>query len=110
MAAMHVLRFNLKANVGVILATAVISPFVYFNWRAVDVFDHAAHHYQFWETLFASAIALLFFACVAKFPRFARWCSRDPDRVSETIFAAICATCIFGFCFLLALACVLFGR
>ena len=107
---MHVVRFNLKVSVGVILTAAVITPFLYFHFHATDVFDHAAHNYQFWEVLFASGIALTFFACVATFPRFARWCSRDPDRVSETIFAAIFATCIFGLCFLLALVCVLFGR
>jgi len=88
----------------------VISPFVYFSFRATDALDYAARYYHFFDAFFAVSIALAFFACVANVPRFARWCARDRDRVAETVNFATVATCIFTLCFLLILAAVLFGR
>lgn len=43
------MRGNLKVSVVIVLVAAVISPFVYFNFRAADAFDHAARHYHFFE-------------------------------------------------------------
>jgi hypothetical protein len=104
------MRANLRVSVAIVLAAAVISPFVYFSFRAADVLEYAARHYHFFDALFAVSIALVFFASVANFPRFARWCARDRDRVADTIRHATVSTCILTLCFLLLLAAVLFGR
>lgn len=95
-------KYNIKVSVAVVVSLIALSPFVWLRAISNGPLDHFHRRFDRLDMLIASFIGLTFFGAIVTSQAFARFCARDPARLSETIATARYCSVICGLIFVLS--------
>lgn len=95
-------KYNIKVWLAVVVSIVAVSPFVWLNAISDGPLDHFDRRFDRLDMLIASFIGFTFFGAIVTSQAFARFCARDPARLSETIDTARYCSVICGLIFVLS--------